>query len=169
MGKDELTIENFAATFLWIIDHPREHTALWLCASDEHKQERLANLQKTFAEWRDGEMEQQAVREMAEKGIRGSRAGTALRKEIDIDCNDVEVTRNDERFKRLSHLFFRKLSREQRIKVLVALVIMPADFRPTPVWQQRGLEFARRENKLQEFWGYVMRLLPSGQRESNPF
>ena len=60
---EELTKEQFAATLLWEIKHPYQMPVRWLCASKEHKQERMDLFDVAFKRWRDEELEMKQERE----------------------------------------------------------------------------------------------------------
>jgi predicted MPP superfamily phosphohydrolase len=79
------------------------------------------------------------------------------------------VTRDDSEFRRLQFLFWKELDRNQRIRVLAELDMLPYDFEAPPVWLRRGLDAARRQGKLQDLWDSVMNCLPDVQQEHNPF
>ena len=60
---EELTIEQFAASVLWELHNSHELPVRWLCASNEHKKERMTLLQKEFEKWRDDELKMKQKRE----------------------------------------------------------------------------------------------------------
>lgn len=63
MTQEGLTLENFAASLLWQISHPEELPVRWLCASEEHKNERRALLKIKLQEWQQGELKAKEGRE----------------------------------------------------------------------------------------------------------
>lgn len=79
------------------------------------------------------------------------------------------ISRDDQSFRRLRFIFWKKLDRQQRVRVLVELGMVPDEFQLTPVWLHRGVEAARHQGKLRDMWDSVMAHLPSDQQEPNPF
>jgi hypothetical protein len=81
------------------------------------------------------------------------------------------VTNDEAALAKLKFLFWRYLSWQQRLKVLVQADALPhsAD-RPVPQTMERlALENAREEGKLAAIWDAMMDHVPEARRQANPF
>lgn len=72
---------------------------------------------------------------------------------------------------KLKFLFWRHLSWQQRLKVLVQADILPSSAeRPVPQTMERlALEKARRDGKLAAVWDAMIAYLPENKKHANPF
>lgn len=55
-------------------------------------------------------------------------------------ATDIVITRDNKDFRRLQFLFWKKLDRNQRIRVLAELDMLPYDFEAPLVWLRRGVK-----------------------------
>lgn len=87
-----------------------------------------------------------------------------------VNIDMFRVKREDQDFRRMQFLFWKKLKRQERLTVLVELGLLPdLGYTLTPDWIRHGLEIARNTGKLYELWESMMRYIPPEQREANPF
>jgi len=73
-------------------------------------------------------------------------------------------------FARLNYFFWRYLSWQDQLKVLVKANILPMTTVPNLQTMARmGLERARHDGKLRQLWDKIMPFVPADKREPNPF
>lgn len=84
---------------------------------------------------------------------------------------DSMATLDDAAVSRLKLLFWRHLTWQQRLTVLVRANVLPvtADKRIPQTLEQVALEQARASNRLGAVWDAMMEYVPPDERETNPF
>lgn len=87
------------------------------------------------------------------------------------DKGEVEMCEQTREFDRLRYMFWRHLTWQDRLKVLVELELLPERAtKPLPQTIERlGLDAARSQRKLAQLWDAIMEKVPEEDRESNPF
>lgn len=85
--------------------------------------------------------------------------------------SDEAIMNDEEAMAKLKFLFWRYLSWQQRLKVLVqADVLPPTADRPLPRTMERlALERARQQDKLGVIWDNINGFVPGKMRQANPF
>ena len=82
----------------------------------------------------------------------------------------VAAGENQEAFARLSYFFWRYLTWQDQLKVLVKANVLPMTTAPNlQTIARMGLDRARREGKLRRLWDKIMPFVPVDKREPNPF
>lgn len=83
----------------------------------------------------------------------------------------VVAAEDDDAFAKVSYFFWRYLSWQNQLKVLVETEVLPVTS-AAPALQtivRMGLEQARGQNKLGQLWDRIMTFVPVPKREPNPF
>jgi predicted phosphohydrolase len=82
----------------------------------------------------------------------------------------VAAPQDQDAFARLNYFFWRYLSWQDQLKVLVKANILPMTTVPNLQTMARmGLEKARHDGKLRQLWDKIMPFVPVDKREPNPF
>jgi hypothetical protein len=87
------------------------------------------------------------------------------------EAGDIMVNPKPDDFSRLRYYFWKDLSWQQRLQVLVAVQVLPTTTtQPMPQrLETMALEKAKAMNKLGPLWDQIMACLPDEKRQPNPF
>lgn len=99
-----------------------------------------------------------------------TRVNDTADRDIGLDRRGIIGSMENDAFRRLQYLFWKKLDQHQRLQLLIELHVLP-ELGPvlSSVWLRRGLETAKNQGLLYELWDNLMKMLPEDQQEPNPF